>query len=247
MLSPAAWLRCSGISFLAAVVAGTPLTAQGTTQLSWAAVAVYPHSDKWTFVGEVNPSSVVDGSPSWRELMVDVGAERTIRPGLDLVGYTYAIFTNQVEGLNTTEFRVRFGAQPFFRLRPRWFLQVRGVYEGRFIHYQGGETDFTQRARVRLFSRITIRQRNEYQPGAVYLRGDVEGYLPIGDKANERYFRVPTVAPRPDGARPGTAGVADHLRARPRQRRRDHRAALHPYLAEAHPRQAAPLSLSRSR
>ena len=67
-------------------------------------------------------------------------------------------------------------------------MQARGAYEARFIHYQGGTTDFTQRARLRLLSRITVRKANEYQPGAVYIRADAEGFIPIGDKAEERYF-----------------------------------------------------------
>jgi hypothetical protein len=185
--SPAALLRCSGLP-LAAVLIAAPLSAQGTTQLSATGVLVYPHSSRWTFVGELNPASVINGTPTWREMTLDVGAEHTVRPGWDLIGYTYAIFTNQVEGLNTSEFRMRLGVQPFWRLRPRLFLQGRVAYEGRFIHYQGGETDFTQRARVRVLSRITVRKANEYQPGAVYIRADAEGYIPIGDKANERYF-----------------------------------------------------------
>ena len=188
MILPRALLRSSGLALLAAGIVGSALRAQGTTQLSGTGVLVYPHSDQWTFVGELNPSQVVDGTPTWREVTLDVGAERSLTPAVDLIGYAYLIHTNQFNDINTTEYRFRLGGQPFFRLRPRWFLQTRVVYEGRFIHYQGGTNEFTQRLRVRLFSRITIRKRTEYIPGAVYLRGDAEGYVPIGDKANERYF-----------------------------------------------------------
>lgn len=181
-------LRRIALSLLAAILFGGTLDAQGTTQLSATGALVYPYSSKWTFVGELNPAGVIAGSPGWRELTLDAGAEYTLKPGWDLVGYAYWIHTNQLEDVNTTEYRARLGVQPFWRLRPRWFLQGRALYEGRFIHYQDGTTDFTQRARVRVMSRITVRKANEYQPGAVYIRADAEGYIPIGDKADERYF-----------------------------------------------------------
>jgi len=181
-------LRCSALSLVTACAFGDLLQAQGTLQLSATGTVVYPYSPRWTFVGELNPVRVVDGSPTFREVTLDVGAERTLKPGWDVLGYAFLIHTDQFDDLNTMEYRARLGVQPFWRLRPRWFVQARGVYEGRLIHYEGGTTDFTQRARVRLLSRITVRKSNEYQPGAIYIRADAEGFIPIGDKADERYF-----------------------------------------------------------
>jgi hypothetical protein len=173
----------------AAFLSGGALHAQGTTQLSGTATLIFPYSPKWTFVGELNPSTVIDGEPTWHEMVVDVGAERNVLPWMDLVAYGYSILTDQTEQVNTTEFRLRVGAMPFWRPRPRWFLQGRALVENRWIYYHdGGGWDYTVRARVRGMTRYAIRRANEYQPGAIFLRADVEGYLALGDKATERYF-----------------------------------------------------------
>lgn len=185
MTLPARHLR---VLTCAALLSGGALHAQGTTQVSLTGTVVLPYSSKWTFVGEANPSRVVSGSPEWSETMVSVGAERSLRPGIDLLGYGYFYYTNQFEDVNTSELRLRLGVQPFWRPAAKWFLQGRGVVENRWIHYQGGEWDYTVRARLRAMTRYTIRRANEYQPGAIYLRADIEGYVPLGDKATERYF-----------------------------------------------------------
>jgi len=172
----------------AAVLHGGALYAQGTTQLSTTGTVILPYDRKWTFVGEIAPSRVVDGTPEWQELSFNLGAERNVLRGLDLLGYGYVYFTNQVEDLNTTELRIRLGAQPFWRPMPRLFLQGRAAFENRWIHYQTQGWDYTARVRFRALGRFTVRRSNEFQPGAIFLRADIEGYAPLGDKATERYF-----------------------------------------------------------
>jgi hypothetical protein len=172
----------------AAFFSGGALHAQGTTQLSGTAALVLPYSSKWTFVGEINPSGVIAGSPGWRQFGLDVGAERRVHPHIDLLGYAYGYYTNQLEDVNTTELRLRLGVLPHWRLRPRWFLQGRAVVESRWMFYQNLDHDLTVRGRLRALTRYTIRRPNEYLPGAIFLRGDIEGFIPLGEKATERYF-----------------------------------------------------------
>jgi len=174
----------------AALFLGGALHAQGTTQLSANGTLILPYDHRWTFVAEVNPSTIIDGEPVWGEFTVDAGAERSVLPWLDLLGYGYVILTDQSASVNTTEFRIRLGAMPFWRPRPKWFVQGRVLLENRWIDYHddGDGPDYTARVRVRGMTRYAIRRANEYQPGAIFVRADIEGYLPLGEKATERYF-----------------------------------------------------------
>lgn len=177
-----ATLACAA-SFL-----GGALHAQGTTQLSGTGTLILPYSQKWTFVGEVLPSAVISGSPGWSEIGAGLGAERTVHRNVDLLAYGYAYFTNQVEDVNTTELRLRVGVLPHWRPRPRLFLQGRAIIENRWMFYHNLDEEYTARARIRGLVRHTVRRANEYQPGAIFVRGDVEGYIPLGEKTAERYF-----------------------------------------------------------
>lgn len=162
--------------------------AQGTTQFSPTVALVLPYDAKWTFVGELDPSAVISGSPDWHQYGLDLGAERRLTAHIDLLGYAYYYYTNQVEDVNSNELRFRIGALPHWRPKPKWFLQGRAVVETRWMFYENLERDFTARARLRALTRYTIRRPNEYLPGAIFLRADIEGFIPLGEKATERYF-----------------------------------------------------------
>jgi Protein of unknown function (DUF2490) len=172
------------------VGAAATVSAQGTTQFAGTGTITWPYSRGLTFVGEVNPAVLLSGDPDWQELGLDAGVEWEVHPNIDLLGYGYLIFTDQDEAPNTTEIRLRVGALPHWRPKQhsRVFFQGRAIAEVRSISYEGGGDDRTGRLRLRAFTRYTIRGNYDYSPGAWYLRGDMEGFIPLGDEAREAFF-----------------------------------------------------------
>ena len=185
-------MRFRSVAAAAALLVGAaaPVSAQGTTQFAGTGTVTWPYSRALTFVGEVSPALVLSGEPDWQEISVDAGAEFEVHRNIDLLGYGYLLFTDQQEDLNTTEVRLRVGALPHWRPEgnPRLFLQGRAIVEVRSISYQGGGTDVTGRLRLRVLTRYTIRGTRDHEPEAWYLRGDMEGFIPLGDEARETFF-----------------------------------------------------------
>lgn len=182
-------VQCGTLALFATLAPVAPLTSQSTTQLVSTGSVVYPYSRTLTFVGEASPAVLIDGSPDFWEIGVDGGVEYTLTPSIDLLAYQFFILNNQIGGLNSFEFRTRLGVIPHWRPRSRWLIQGRVIVETRFIFYEGDTpNDGSARLRIRGLTRYTVHKHSEYTQGAIFLRGDIEAFTPIGPKAEERYF-----------------------------------------------------------
>ena len=198
------WVLCGALLALplvSLILGASPAAAGDLETQAWGNFTLgWNHSERVYLELDLEPKVLVQGEPGWRNLDITPAIEYYPNSWMDVTGEVTVGTTKQTDDLRTNELTARGGVRLYLFKNMRERFDSKRKLPGRFLvatlfrieqrnffYSDDTETKHEVRFRVRIEAKAPINHRDLSQDKTVYVLGDAEAFMPVGEEVEERF------------------------------------------------------------